>query len=248
MAGTFPTLIGGHSVMYPFRVRYSCLTRVLKATNGAEQRFVVRPAMVEMDLTYRNLAQADVDAIDNFFDSQKGAFDSTWNLAFGGNTYTKMRFLEDQIRWEETLPNRWTTRLRCSGFHPTVTGAPATFPPLDSGAVTQRPWSKRRVYDTNHNDLEVGVRHALAFRGGGLSNFPTGPARAWDVQYPSISATEAERLVKFFLSQNGRSGVFDFTDPDTSVTYNGCRFASDDLEVQYVGFNNCATAVTIEKN
>lgn len=233
--------------MYPFRVKYSCLTRVLRATNAAEQRFVVRPAMVEMDLTYRNLAQADVDAIQGFFDSQKGAFDSTWSLAIQTLTFTRMRFFADELRWEETLPNRWSTRLRCAGFHPAVTGAPATFPLLDSGAVTQRPWSKRRTFETNFNDLEAGVRHALSMRGGGFSGFPASAARAWDIQHPSIKATEADRLVKFFLSKNGRFGSFDFTDPDTATTYNGCRFASDDLEVQYAGFNHCATSVSVEK-
>lgn len=247
MAGHFPTLASGQPVMYPLRIRYSCLTRVHRATNGAEQRYAVRAPMVEMDLTYRNLSQADTDAIRTFFDAQKGMFDSSWDIAFGGNTYTQMRFPEDRLQWQETLPNRWTTRIRCSGFHPAIVNPPATFPALSTGAVTQRPWGKRRTYETNYSDLEVGVRHAVAMRGGGFAGFPAGPSIAWDLQYPSITPAEAGQLALFFLSKNGRLGTFDFTDPDSQVLYAGCRFASDDLDVQYAGYNHCSAAVSVEK-
>jgi hypothetical protein len=247
MAGSFPTLSSGQTVEYPLRLTYRCLTRVAAGQNAAEQRWAVRGPLVEMDLSYRNLTATDQGAVQTFHDSQKGAYDSTWTIAIDGATYTKMRFLGDELRWEETLPNRWTTRLKALGVPPAVVDPPATLPALPSGAVTCRPWSKRRTYATNYADTESGVRHALAMRGGGLTNFPTGPALAWDLQFRNVRPAFVTDLVKFFLAKNGRLGSFSFTDPDTSVAYAGCRFGSDDLQVEYVGYNNCATSCVIEK-
>lgn len=248
MAGSFPTLSGGGTVLYPLRLIYSCATRVVVAASGAEQRWVVRPPMIEVDATYRSLTAADQAAIDSFFDSQKGAADSTWTMAFLARTYTSMRFLDDEIRWEETLPARWTARLRSRGFHPAIVSPPSSLPSLASGAVTQLPWSKSRKYATNMTDLESGDRISLPLRGGGLSGLPTTPARAWQVVMRSIRDSEAASFVDFFVSQNGRFGSFSWQDPDTLVTYTGCRFGSDDLEVRYDGFNRVAMSFEIQKN
>jgi hypothetical protein len=248
MAGSFPTLSFGTTVRYPLTLKVSCLTRVLKAANATEQRFAVRPAMVELDAVYSNLTAADQSSIDTFFNSQKGAFDSTWDITFDGKTFTDMRFLEDEIQWEEVRPNLWNTRLRSAGFHPAVSSPPSTLPALSTGAVTQLPWSKVRSFETAYTDMESGTRHATALRGGGLANFPTGAQRKWNVKWPAATAAEAEYLMKFFISVNGRMTGFSFTDPDTSVTYTGCRFDSDDLEVQYQEPAHCQVAFTIVKN
>lgn len=234
--------------MYPTRVRYSCLTRIHAAQSAAEQRYVVRAPMVEVDAAYRNLTAADQGTIDTFFDSQKGAYDATWTLDFNGRTHTAMRFLEDEIRWEETLPNRWSTRLQSRGVHPALISPPSSLPALPSGAVTQRPWSKRRKYETSMADMESGSRHSLSLRGGGLTGFSTLAARAWDIQMPSIPSATAILIADYFMSVSGRFGLFTFTDPDTAIAYTDCRFGSDDLEVRYNGYNNCGLSFVIEKN
>lgn len=248
MAGAFPTLSGGTTIMYPFAVKYSCLTSVHRGMNATEQRFVTRAPMVEIEATYTNLTAADQSTIQTFHDSQKGAYDSTWTLAFGGRTYTGMRFLADELEWDETLPNRWSTRLRMAGFHPALVSPPSTLPVLPSGSATQRPWTKRRTYDTNMIDTPAGGRYALAFRGGGLTNFPTGPALAWSLEWRRTTATAADNMAMFFVSKHGRYGSFDFTDPDTTTTHTGCRFGADELTVQYVGYNACSLTAVVEKH
>jgi hypothetical protein len=134
-----------------------------------------------------------------------------------------------------------------AGLYPAITGAPVTFPALPSGAVTCLPWSKRRTFETSFTDLEVGVRRATALRGGGLTNFPAVPELAWDIQLKSIRPATAEDHIKFFITTHGRLGTFSFTDPDTSVTYTGCRYDSDDLTVSYDGYNRCSISLTIVK-
>ncbi len=233
--------------MYPLRVTYSCLTRVQKATNTAEQRWVVRKPMVQMDATYTNLNTADYNSVQNFFESQKGQFDSTWTLDFAGKALTGMRFLSDELRWDERIPNRWTTRLIMAGFYPDPADPPVSLPPLPSGAVTQLPWNKRRTFQTGMNDLESGIRRAIAYRGGGLTNFPSYPELSWELSFSACTYDFAEQFIAYFLSKNGRFGGFTFTDPDSSLPYSDCHFASDDLDVQYVGFNRCSFSAVIVK-
>lgn len=247
MAGSFPTLASGGTVKYPLRVQYLCLTRLHRSVNAAEQRYVVRPPMVEFDLTFTNLRVADMEEIDTFFDAQKGAFDSSWTLAIAGVTYTDMRFMSDDIVWEETKVNRWTTKLTCRGFHPAISSPPATLPKLSTEAVTQTPWSKSRRYDTSYNDMETGARHATAFRAGGLTGFPSTAERIWEIRWSCATVAEIDPLIKFFLSKNGRYGSFDFTDPDTEVTYTGCRFESDTLDVKHSSFNNSSVTFKVVK-
>lgn len=247
MAGTFPTLSCGHSLRYPFRVRYSCLTRVQYGVNRQSQRHVVRAPMAEFTATYRNLTVADRDAIQTFFDAQKGAFDSSWSLPWLAHTYTSMRFLEDAIRWEETRFNRWTTTLSMRGFVPAsaMSSPPATLPPLPSGAMTQG-WAKATRYVTNLNDLESGTRYALALRVGGLSGFPASPERVLEVQLRAVTPATMDSFVRFFLATlRGRLNFTLLTDPDTAVGY-FCYAASDDFEVSFDGFNRCAATLTLE--
>jgi hypothetical protein len=247
MAGSFPTLSGGTTVMYPLRIKVSCLTRIQRGTNAAEQRYAVAAPFATFDATYTNLSAADQASVQGFHDSQKGAFDSTWDLTFDGKTFTAMRFTSDELKWTETIPNRWTTQLGFAGFYPAISSPPSTFPALPSGAVTQLPWSKRRTYETSFTDLEVGVRHATAARDGGLTNFPTAPELRWDITLRAIRPADAENHIKFFISQHGRFGSFSFTDPDTLVTSSGCRYDSDDLTVSYDGYNRCSISLTIIK-
>lgn len=247
MAGSFPTLSFGATAMYPLTLRVSCITRVLKAANSTEQRFAVRPAMATLEVSLVNASATDKASVDSFFDTQKGAFDSSWDITVDGKTYTSARFMDDELSWEESKPTRWTTRLTIRAFYPAVVSPPSTLPSLSTGAVTQLPWSKSRQYETNFEDMESGPRHAVAMRAGGLTNFPTDPQRTWSVKWPAATETEVENLIQFFVGKHGRLGSFSFTDPDTSVTYTGCRFDSDDLEVQYLEPQRCSAAFAVTK-
>lgn len=232
--------------MLPLRMTYSCATGVDRWSNAVEQRYVTRAPMVTIEATYTNLTQADVDLVDGFFASQKGMFDSTWTIAFDSRTFTSMRFDSDRLAWEETLPNRWTTRISMTGFAPLPSSPPSSVPTLTSGAVTQRPWTRRREFDTNVQDVPSGRRFATALRGGGLTNFRTEALRGWDLQFRAIRQSDLDLLVAFWLSKRGRFAEFDFQDPDTFVTYSNCRFAADTLDVGYNGYNNCSTSFQID--
>jgi hypothetical protein len=231
--------------MYPLKYTVSCITRLNRAMNASEQAWAVRPAMVNLGLQYTNLTATDQTAVQNFFDSQKGQYDSSWTLAFDGKTYTGMRFMSDELRWEETLPNRWTCKLQANGFYPAWTYDPDLGFPVN--LFGYRTGNKRRTYDTNFVDMESGSRQALAFRGGGLTNFPTGPMLGWELIWPQLLPSDASDLIKWFVQCNGRIGLFDYTDPATGTTYHSCRFGSDELTVNYLGYNRCSSSCVIEK-
>ena len=247
MAGSFPTLSGGTTAMYPLSIKVTCLTRVQRGAHSSEQRWVVCAPFADLEATYTNLSADDQSTVQAFHDSQKGAYDSTWSFTLDSRTFTACRFYDDELKWEEKIPNRWTTVLRFGGFYPSISSPPSEFPSLTSGAITQRPWTKRRDYETSFSDTETRIRHATALRGGGLTNFPTDPLRTWDIQCPVISPSDADKHVKFFISNHGRYGSFSFTDPDTLVAYTGCRYASDELTVRYDGYNRCSLSVSIVK-
>lgn len=246
MAGAFPTLSAGGSVFYPLTMRVSTLTRVLESPSGARQRFAVRAPMVEVQTTLPKLTAADVAAVDAFFDSQKGAFDSTWTLTFAGRTFTAMRFAGDEIRWTEDLPGRYSATLNASGLY-TLPAPVSSLPVLASGAVTRLGWSKARKFETSFTDMESGVRHALALRGGGFAAYPSTPARAWKLEYRGVTEALAFEVADRFATANGRYTGFSFPDPDSGTVYADTHFASDMLEVNFRGYGNAAVTVELEK-
>lgn len=246
MAGAFPTLSEGGSVFYPLTMRVSSLTRVQESPSGARQRYVVRPVMVEFALTYPRLKAADVALVDAFFDSQKGAFDSTWTLAFNSRTFTGMRFDQDEIRWTEDKPGRYSATLNARGNY-VMPATVSALPTLPSGAVTRLGWGKARAFQTNYTDMESGPRHALAIRGGGFANLPSTPARRWRLEFRSVSEAKAFEVADRFATVGGRYEGFTFTDPDSLIAYTDTHFTSDVLEVRFTGYGNAAASVDLEK-
>lgn len=233
-------------MFYPLTMRVSTLTRVHESPSGARQRFAARNPMVEFQLTFPRVLAADVALVDTFFNSQKGAFDSTWTLALNGRTFTAMRFAGDEIRWAEDLPGRYSATLSASGLY-TLPATVSALPALASGAVTRLGWSKARKFETSFTDMECGVRHALALRGGGFTNYPATPARSWRLEYRGVTEAKAFEVADRFATTNGRLTGFSFTDPDDATVYSDVHFAGDVLEVVFRGYSNANLTVELEK-
>lgn len=246
MAGAFPTLSVGGSVFYPLTMRVLTLTRVYESPSGARQRHAVRAPMVEFTMNLSKLVAADAAAVDAFFDSQKGAFDSTWTLTFNSRTFTGMRFAADEIRWTEDLPGRYSATLSASGMY-TLPATVAALPALASGAVTRLGWSKARKFETSFTDMESGSRHALALRGGGFTAYPSTPALSWKLEYRGVTEALAFEVADRFATANGRYAGFSFTDPDDATVYSDVHFAVDVLEVNFRGYANASVTVEMEK-
>jgi len=84
MAGLLPLVRGGAGTCcYGTQrsVRFS--TSVAMAVNGSEQRARRRPPLTSLTLPYSHLLAADVTLLRNFWQSQKGGFDSSWGVVIG---------------------------------------------------------------------------------------------------------------------------------------------------------------------
>lgn len=244
----FPFILGSSSVSltYPVSIRYICKTGFSVSANGTCQAFARSRAMAEFNMTLTEIPAADMTAINNHFASAKGKFDSTWTLDHDGFTYTGMRYEQDQISWEER-GDFWSTKLKALGFCPTFSGIPGTFPSLDSGAVTQRPWGHGDRFETLSVDMPAGQRYTTALRGGGLTGFSATPIRGWDLVFQTASEAEAQKFLKWFVGQNGKRGTFSFTDPISSTVFTNCRHASDELTVTYNELNSAAFTLSVEQ-
>lgn len=123
----------------------------------------------------------------------------------------------------------------------------ATYPTINGGVTTQRPFTRTRVHRTTVNTMSTGKRYTYGWRATGLTGLPTRPLFVWELNYPVITPAEVETLEDFFRARAGRLEAFDFTDPEDGTTYPNCRFGMDAMEIRYEGPNYCSTRVVIEE-
>lgn len=228
--------------MYPVTRRVSVPTRIVKFGSDHEQRWRTAPILNGWDLVFNRLKLADRTALETFFDTQKGAFDSTWTFPFLSTNYTSMVFDQDEFTAVEAFPNRYDVTLKIqqvkkSGTY--ATGGTAVFPTLNNGIVTQRPFTASRAFRTIRNQMESGLQYARAERNS--------PLLSWKVEFPAITSTELGTLLDFFCAMLGSYKTFSFTDPQTTTTHANCRFGQDVFESRYVTQGQCATALMIQQ-
>jgi hypothetical protein len=241
MAGTFPTLSTGSVCMRPVTRTISAAVRVLRKLNDTEQRFRTAPILSGWELTYTRMKWADVETLRTFFETQKGAFDTTWSFPFDGATYNHLAFDQDEFMFSEQRLGRFDVSLRIrqvkkSGTY--VTSGTATYPTINGGVITQLPANTSLRYLTTRNDMASGLRFTRTERDN--------PLRAWMCSYPVITSTEAATLVDFFTSMGGRRDSFTFEDPNTGTDYTA-RFAQDEFRWQFVGHGISNVSLQIEQ-
>jgi len=95
----------------------------------------------------------------------------------------------------------------------------ANFPVLKTGAVAQYP-SDRAV------QMSARVFRFLDGSEQRLLTFGS-PLHKWKIQLDLLDEAELNALEEFFISQEGRSGSFTFTDPWDGTVYQNCSFEND---------------------
>lgn len=101
----------------------------------------------------------------------------------------------------------------------------ATFPSLNSGAVTQYP-------------LIFGVSQGtsvIRFIDGADQRFLTQgkELRSWQIRVELLTDAEMEQLETFFDSQQGQYSMFTFPDPISGTAVANCRIGSAELTTVY---------------
>lgn len=241
MAGTFPTLSTGSVCMYPTSRSVSAACRILTTESGLEQRFRTAPFLSSWELQFNRLSLADLDSIRAFFETQKGAFDSTWVFPFDGTNYSYLCFDSDELIWQENRLNRFDVSVKIrqtkkSGTYAT-SGTPS-YPTINGGVITQLPASYGVRYLTTRNDLETGLRDAWSERDD--------PLKPWVCEYPAITASEANQLLDFFTAMGGCYKSFTFTDPVTAATFTA-RFSQDKFTRKYVSYGVNSVTLQVEQ-
>ena len=98
----------------------------------------------------------------------------------------------------------------------------SVFPKLKTGVVVQYPVLRASSFSTAVSRfLDSSEQRFRDYRG---------LRRRWVIRLSQLDESELERLVAFFVEQQGRSGAFDFEDPWTGGVVSGCRFEDDRLE------------------
>ena len=116
----------------------------------------------------------------------------------------------------------------------------ATFPRLDTGAVTQYPSSRRASYATS----------VTRFVDGSEQRFRDlkAPVRRWVIQLANVSPQEAGAIESFFAAMLGQFGSFAFVDPWDDTEYADCSFDQDTLTALTVAEPGNQTYLVIRNN
>ena len=116
----------------------------------------------------------------------------------------------------------------------------ANFPLLKTGAVVQYPVTRKLRFSTQ----------VLRFLDGTEQRFREFPSsvRKWVVHLDLLDETEVADIEDFFLSTQGRLGMFSFTDPWDGVEYPNCSLEDDQFEFSLPDRAKGALTLVIRQN
>lgn len=229
--------------MYPVTRAARSMTREIRFANDSRQAWLTQNFMNSFEMEYEGITQADRNALRDFWDLQKGAFDKSWTFPFDGANYADCQFEDDEFAYSEqpTALGRYSLSLKFRQVkkHAAMTFSAPAFPEISTGVKTQLPYSVIRSYRTLKADTDAGFAYTHALRATPLHRFV--------LSFGAITATEAGTLLTHFLACGGRYRSFSFTDPDSATTYTNCCYAQDRLEIRHISANVRATQIEIEQ-
>ncbi len=116
----------------------------------------------------------------------------------------------------------------------------SAFPKLKTLAVMQYPAEKRMQSSTR----------VLQFLDGSEQRFREfeRPLRRWVISLELLDSREWSEIEAFFISMQGRTGAFSFTDPWDGTDYQNCSFEEDDIRIDILGEQHAQLAVIIREN
>jgi len=116
----------------------------------------------------------------------------------------------------------------------------ASFPTLSTGAVAQYPADRTRQFSTQVCRFLDGSDQR--FRGYGA------PLLRWAIRLDLLTEAELVNLEAFFLSEEGRSGSFAFTDPWDGTVYSNCSFDGDTFAAGFQDVSRGAAQMVVKEN
>lgn len=112
------------------------------------------------------------------------------------------------------------------------------FPTFTAGESVHLPYRQEEEFANVRNLMPHGWQYSYNLIANGL--------KRWGIDF-SFSDTDLATLKAFWEARKGSYEEFTFTDPDTGVTTNKCRFDQDALDMRYVGPNETLVTVLIQE-
>lgn len=239
---TLPLVFNGTTqAQYGSILRLKFDTGVTLMANGTEQRWKKRAPLFEFEFNYNSLGPTDRDSLKNFCASESGMDAINWSLGLkvGGSTvtYNNLTFDHDvfTLMERENLLYSCTLRMhQVQNKSYAIPSVSAVFPTLSVGAFTELPYAPSYRNLTSVNDSPTGQRYALRWWGGGFTGFPAAQLHRWNLSNPVLPDVDVATIQQYFTWAQGRLQTFSLT-PEDHVAYTKCRFATDVLEMRFVG-------------
>jgi hypothetical protein len=251
MPNVLPSVRAGRTqVLYPFVRRVKFSTALSISANGSEQRSAQRGVpLFEGTLNYKLIPRSERDALNTFFANMAGQ-DLFWQMTVLGVLYANLKFTQDVLSWKEGPMNLYAASVNWRQVYNTGYTIPtpgASFPLLSSGAFAQLPWSSDWRQLTTVNDQASGWAYAFRWYGASLNGFPSASLRRWSAGGPQVPDADVATLEADFVGRLGMYKAMSVTDPEDSSVHPNCRYASDVMEIQYLGFKQTAVNLVLEE-
>lgn len=110
---SFPQRFDGEAALFPLQRNRRFPVEVQQFDDWTEQRWKLCAPTTDFVLQLDSITEADRDAIEDFFETTKGGFDTTWDIEIGGETFENMMFVDDRLVWTEgaETPQSYSTRI-----------------------------------------------------------------------------------------------------------------------------------------
>lgn len=233
-----PILRGPCAALFPFTQTYTAITGVQDTQNGATTRWVKAPPLVQFQLPFMRMTQAQKNTFKASLVSAKGEFFTTWSLTTD-QTYNNLSLDSDEFSAAEQNTTRynaqWTlTQVMPQSFSPGASGG--AYPTLSTGMICQLVYTQKERFQTIVSKVDSGAKYVYAEFGAGLTNFPTGGLMAWEFDEQNLTDAEVTTKVAHFLANWGNCFPFTFTDED-GTTYSNVYYGSPQLVITRQQFN-----------
>lgn len=112
------------------------------------------------------------------------------------------------------------------------------FPTFTAGESVHVPFTQKTEFWNVVNRQPHGYQYSYNLLPDGL--------KRWEIEF-SFSDADLATMRTFWDARKGCYEEFTFTDPDTGVTTNKCRFDMESLDVRTVGPNEHLVSVVIQE-
>lgn len=235
---TFPFAL----VTHPVTRTIVCPARINLFENGKEQRHASTPAYYLISVTCEGMKAADAATLQAFFVDAKGQFETDIDITINGVTYDGCSFEQDELIFgiDDRSPELQSAELRLrQTIKQPGSGSGSSFPALAGGVITQMPFRRGVGFSTEVSQVQDGrkyTRYNIA-----------SARRSWELNYASMTESEATALENFFRVKHGPVVAFSFTDPQIGGTFANCRFVNQSLELRHVDYEKVQASVQIQE-